>query len=141
MPETIIYNHAGILITTVRAVLGGKTYALANITSIHSSNLAENVGGCAGNWILYMFGALLVLGGIMIIAFNNWVVGKDYLLIIIGIILFTIAILIDKQKKTVYTYSIIFNTTANELTVYQSKDMQHIQTLVQALNKALIERG
>ena len=56
--ERVYYSDGTITFTSTRAVLGGKTYAMANVTSV---SLAEHsVIGCG--IALLIFGALLAIG-------------------------------------------------------------------------------
>jgi hypothetical protein len=55
-PEKIYYSDGSITVTSTRAVLGAKTYAMANVTSV---SLGEHNEGRRAGVVLLLFGLLL----------------------------------------------------------------------------------
>lgn len=116
MNEETILEAEGILITTARFVVGSKTYALRNITSVAATRRAPSM-------VLPM--ALLVIGLISMLAS---VVAGLVLLLLSGVAV----LLLGKGD-----YSVHLLTAAGEAHAVTSENREYIEGLVAALNDAI----
>lgn len=121
--ETSFLEIAGLSVTNTRFVVNGQTYAMSNVTSVKQGMTpASKVGPiiliilgimfmAAGDAGALIFGLLLIAGGIA-----WWVKAKP-------------------------TYSVMLSTSAGEAQALASKDQAYIQSVINALNQAIIHRG
>lgn len=123
-PERTYYSDGAITITNARAVLGGKTYAMANVTS--ASMFSEPPSRKLGI-ALAIFGALIALGGG---ASGAGVFG--WVLLVVGVMLIGTA----KGKHFVK-----LGSASGEANALEDSRREHIQKIVDALNEAIIKRG
>lgn len=129
--EDMILNKEGVQITKSRAILGSKTYAVANITSVQ---LDQKKSSCATVGILF-FGLLLALWGIV----SRTETGPNWVVIIIGVVIFAVGIASDRAIKP--TYMLKIASSSGEQNVMESEDKVAIQEIVDALNTAIATRG
>lgn len=126
--EVVYLQKEGIVVTNTRAILGSKTFSMANITSV---SLAEIEPNRLIPILSLLLGALLMI--FLFMGDTTSVCGIfGILLIIIGIIL-----LITAKTK----FAIKIGSASGESNVLQSNDKASIQEIVIAMNKAIIERG
>lgn len=126
--EKVYYQSGDVTITGTRAILGGKTYAMANITSVSMGKVAANrvpgiaiaVGGIA---IGGCIGALSESGGM-------WALGAVFL--IIGV-----AVAVMAKPK----YIVRIGSASGETDALTHEDQDYIQKIVTAMNEAIINRG
>lgn len=122
--EKVYYSDGAITVTSTRAVLGGKTYAMANVTSV---SLGENQSGvgCAI--------ALIALGGLMALAITS----KESAGVgVLGLGMLAIGIYLLKSK----TFIVRIGSASGEANALQSKDRDYTQKIVDAVSEAIIER-
>lgn len=128
--ETIYYQDESIIVTNTRAVLGTKTYAMANITSVSMGVIPAN----------RVPGIVLALIGLAIAGCACSVVGKDAASVIVfGLIVLGLGIAIAAAPKTRYVVKI--GSASGEANALVSKDKEYIQKIVNAVNEAIIKRG
>lgn len=130
MPEeTTIYQDQTIHITNLRAVIEGKTYPIANITSVEM--LTQSPSG-----LLPM--VLFIIGGFMVI-FSFSDIAERISQLIGGLLMIGVGVLVVRASNP--TYIIQLATAAGEVKAMQSTDRDHISKLTEALNQAIIQRG
>ena len=146
MPEEVtVFQNGELLITTARAVLGQKTYAMASITSVSAYVIPANQTVAVG---LLILGLALVgmagFAGIFGIATLNTGGGYSIIVIsaVIGILgLGSIVGGIAAFKSTKPSYAVRIGSASGEANVLISKDRTHIQKIVNAINEAIAKRG
>lgn len=120
MEETVIMNDGRVYITNTRYIVGGKTYALRNITSVELGTIKPNVTP-------YFLGILIGLIGL--VAADQWAYKLVWGLLLIG----SIAAAGMLPKK----YTVKISSTSGETDTLISKDHVHVSQVVRALNKAI----
>lgn len=119
LEEKVFFQSENVLISNTRMNLGGTTYATANVTSV--STLVEKPGRKTE--------IIMVLIGL--VSFSETALG--------AIILIALAVGIFMMKKTKYVVRL--SSSANEKDALWSKDKKFIDTVVEAINQAIIYRG
>ncbi len=122
--EKIYYSDGAITVTSTRAVLGGKTYAMANITSV---SLAENQQGAGCGC------ALLAVGGFFALFLMS---GDTVALGFFGLVLGIIGVFVMSQNS----YVVCIGSASGETNALQHSSREYIQTIVDAVNQAIIDR-
>ena len=128
-PETTYYQDGGITVTNARAVLGAKTYAMANITSVSMGEIPANR---APGVVVALIG--LAIAGCSASAGSDGTSG-----IVIGVIVLGIGIAIAAAVKIQYVVKI--GSASGESNALVAKDKEYIQKIVNAVNEAIIKRG
>lgn len=127
--EVSLYQDTNIHVTNVRAMLQGKTYAMANVTSV---SMFTQQGNKAPGLIIAVFGGLFLLVGI--------VSGKNYAgMALFGFILLVVGIAVAVSAKDAYWVRI--GSASGETNALRSDDRDCIWRIVQALNDAIVRRG
>lgn len=122
--EKVYYSDGAITVTSTRAVLGTKTYAMANITSVSLGENQQAVGcGCA----LVLVGLLFALA---LFSADTIIVG------LIGLAILALGALLMKQKS----YVVRIGSASGEANALENKKREYIQQIVDAVNQAIIER-
>ena len=124
---TFYSDERGVRITPTRAIFGSTTYAMANITSVaRSEDPPKRKPGII----------VAILGFIILLACISF---KSTEGIIVGVVVLGLGILIATKAKA--TYHVKITSASGEAKPISSKDKQHIDSIVMALNEALIRRG
>lgn len=136
MPEEItIYQDQTIHITNLRAVIDGKTYPIANITSV--GTLQQNPNGILPMVLIFGGIAALLISVPTLLNARTW--DNNYPALTFGILMLIPGIAILRNSKP--TYILQLATAAGEVKAMQSTDRDHIAKLTEALNQAIIQRG
>lgn len=123
-PEKTYYSDAAITVTSTRAVLAGKTYAMANITSVAMAEVQPGAGcGCA----------LLGLGGMCALGLFS---SATIALGVVGLLMLVGGVALMSQKN----YVVRIGSSSGEANALQHQDGAYIQKIVNAMNQAIIER-
>jgi hypothetical protein len=121
--EKVYYSNGEITVTSRRAIMGGKTYAMANVTSVSMAQVQESAGsGCV----------LLFIGVLTLLIFSPY----GMLLGLIGICIVLLAIVLMSSSS----YVVRIGSASGEANALKNKDRQYIQQIVDAVNQAIIER-
>lgn len=130
--EVSVYQDANIHVTNLRAMLQGKTYAMANVTSV---SVFTQFGNKTPGVILAVLGGFLFLGG-----FGS---GGDSsaqgCFFTFGLILLAIGVALFVSAKDVYWVRI--GSASGEMNALSSKDRDYIMRIVNAMNDAIVRRG
>jgi len=119
--EVTFYQDVNVTVTQSRYVTNTKTYAMRNISSVH---IFEIIKSKTLPIIMVIVGLLLLFTAeIRIIGFITMAIG--------------ILILIFAKNE----FSVRISTNSGEVNSIVSKDRLYIQTIVNALNNAIIHRG
>lgn len=152
MQETVFHQDEGILITNTRAVLGAKTYSMANITSVSTHFAPANrmpgiivaiVGGlltaCCGFLAIF---PLIMLGSQDYSGDTSGVFGSIATLVVgavIGLLILAGGVALVVLSKP--TYAIRIGSASGEANALASKNKEYIDRIVAAMNEAIIKRG
>ncbi len=130
MSEVSYYQDDAVSVTNARAVLGGKTYAMANITSV---SMAEKPANRTPGIIIAVIG-LVIAACLGLVGGNSNATG---LLVGIAIIGAGVAIAVSAKPS----YIIKIGSASGEGDGLVSEDREQIQKIVSAMNEAIIKRG
>jgi hypothetical protein len=128
--EVSYYQDDAVSVTNARAVLGGKTYAMANITSV---SMAEKPANRTPGIIIAVIG-LVIAACLGLVGGNSNATG---LLVGIAIIGAGVAIAVSAKPS----YIIKIGSASGEGDGLVSEDREQIQKIVSAMNEAIIKRG
>ena len=130
MAEKEYLKQGNIVITNSRAVLGGKTYSMANVTSVA---IGEQSGrGCG--FLLIAFGIIAVL---LALAGGGFMPGGTAGGLLVALILLGVGIWITLSKS----YTVRIGSASGESDGMTSRNRGEIEQIVEAMNQAIIERG
>jgi len=125
---TYYTDQQGVRVTNARAIMGNRTYSMANISSVH---LWKQDPSNTGPVILILFG---VLQGVCCLAI------KDIRSVsILGLILLAIGIAWLVGLKP--TYYVRITAAGGETNALGSQNYAYIKGVVDALNEAIVKRG
>lgn len=124
--EKPLFHDEAATVTPTRAILGGTTYAVANITSVRHQEQPGAMG-------LTLFGLSLAIVGLMLLdAYMGPAIG----LVAFGLAVGTTGVMIRKPKHWV-----LVGTAGAETRAVFSYDKHWTTKVVEALNQAIIDRG
>jgi hypothetical protein len=124
--EQEIYKDEIVTVTTTRAILGGTTYAVANITSVRQLQEPGALG-------VVMLGlALAVVGGALLDF-----LGSTAVALALGGVAIAIGGLIVRKPR----HWVLVGTAGAESRAIFSYDKSWTTSVVEALNQAIIDRG
>jgi RNA polymerase subunit RPABC4/transcription elongation factor Spt4 len=118
--EKTFLSTQGATVTNTRIIVPGKTYAMAGITSVRSTEITPNRG-----WAILtaIVGILCLIGGAI-----GW-----------GIFLLAAGVIWAVALKN--TYAVAVNSASGEIQAVVSKDEGYITSIVQAVNEAIVYRN
>ena len=130
MSEDIIYSDNNVSISTSRIVIGATTYALRNITSVKMS-FTPAKSGCAI--------ALIVLGAIVLLASlgGGNGAGSAVMGLLVGAVIAGGGVLWMRSNKT--EYNVMIASSSGEAKALSSTNKSQIETIVGAINDAIIK--
>lgn len=125
MSERSFYTNptSNVNITQARAVIGGKTYAMSNITSVSMVKKKVNI-------VLIVFLGLIGLGSLGLIAQSFLVT-----LIILAVCAGLIYLLVKPS------YGVVIGSASGESHAVMSGKREDIEEIVQAISNAIVARG
>ena len=125
--EQTYYQGDGVTITNSRAIMGGKTYVMANITSVAMQQIAADTSGSVN----------LAIVGVVVLVVSS--IFSSTLIGIIGfaIIVFAIYLFLNSKPE----FAVAISAASGEQKALQSPDRATIEKIVAALNEAIIHRG
>ncbi len=124
---TFYSDEKGVRITPTRAIFGSTTYAMANITSIAGSKDPPRRTP----------GIIVAILGLVILLACSFLESAEG--VIAGVVVLGLGTLIAAIAKP--TYYVKITSASGEAKATPSKDKQYIDSIVMALNEALIRRG
>ncbi|PTA48375.1 QacE [Shewanella morhuae] len=122
MEEKVFFNQGNVSVSNSRFIVSGQTYAISNVTSVKSGIISASKGAAV---FLIFIGLCCFLGG--------------FIVKIIGVIFLALGVFSWKGAKDKYT--VILNTSAGENKALMSEDKSYIESVITALNNAIISRG
>lgn len=141
--EKVYYQDSNVTITNARAILSGKTYAMANITSVSATVRPPN-----RLWAIVFAGSGLccIMAGLATSLFEVYAVGLESAGVgggVVGLVLGGIGVAIGVLMwiATKAFYRVTVGSASGEVHALESHDKEYVQKLVAAMNQAIIERG
>jgi len=131
--ERVFYQDTQTQVTSARVVIGSKTYALANISSV-DLQYRGNPPSCipfAG----FVPGGILLLAGLLTIA--SMPVAGLFCLGLGGIITFYCIQAIQKSQPY---YAAILETNSGTIDALSAKKKEDLEPVVAAITQAIVER-
>ena len=125
--EKVYLDEESVKVTNSRFIVGGQTFALAGITSVTGAVFRESK---TGDYAFGFLGACLALYGL----------GGSAWAFLGGLVMVGLAYL-DAVFVKKPTYSVHITTAGGETEALRSHDEGRIALVVDALNRAIIERG
>ena len=126
--ENTILEDGNIKITNLRAIMGSKTYAMSNVTSV--SLVKRDPSSAPILWAIV--GVLFVL--ISFFSFRDF-----YGCFLLGLLLAVGGVLGARNAKP--TYLVQIGSASGEMKLLGSTDKAHIKKIVDAMNEAIVRRG
>jgi len=127
--EISVYQDTNIQVTNLRAILQGKTYAMANITSV---SMYTQPGNSTPGMIVAVLGALLLLVGLADADMRGCA-------LVFGLGMLVGGIAIAASARNIYWVRI--GSASGETNALSSRDREYITRIVGAMNEAIILRG
>jgi hypothetical protein len=127
--EIAVYQDDNIHVTNLRAMLQGKTYAMANVTSV---SMFTQFGNKTPGVIVAVLGGLMLLGALPSSEMRGCFG-------IFGLLMLVIGIAIAAAANDVYWVRI--GSASGETNALSSRDRDYIQRVVDAMNEAIVRRG
>ena len=135
--EFTYYSSDNVLVTSTRAVVGAATYALANITSVSMRVIAPSR---LRPFLGLVFGLLLFSWSLWRLVVGVGAAAEEMILsMVIGL-----AFSGECARRVVRarpTYVIEIASASGEAKALKSKDRDHIERIVGAMQQAISERG
>lgn len=153
--EITYYDEGNVRVTNARVMIGGKTYSMANITSVSMEMASSGVASC--------FGVFLFLLGLIIafLGFSAEAVGSTVGAIVFGLLVAAGGFFILRSNKPNYAVQIVSSagetkaprvrcvpgnpipfvqivSSAGETNALKSTDKEYIQGVVNAINDAMV---
>lgn len=132
MAEAVYFERGCVRITSARAIFGGKTYAMATVTSVETRRIPPDQripGGIALCGLIACVPAAVLFAETRLGGAACLVVGLG--LVVTGIVLAT---------RVEPTWAVVICTAAGELQAYTTPDTYEIRDIVAALNDAIGNR-
>lgn len=126
-PESALFNASGVTITPTRAIMGGRTYVMSNITSV---TVRITHPRRAGGYFILFIGACGCLAGLA---------DQNGATIVIGLVLIAVGYLKGIAAKD--THHVYLGSASGEGEAISSHDRAFIDGIVDALNEAIVQRG
>ena len=142
MPEQIFLETASAKVTNARAVIGEKTYAMANITSVGINRSISRLGRVlvilGGLVLLYPLWELLYIVFLSVPLAHSGIVFA----LMIGVpggVLALVGLLLNKNARA--THVLTLYTASGEIKALTSKNLDNLRQISQAIANAMIARG
>ena len=129
--DVVIYENGSVKITRAVAVLGGKTYAMANISSVSMTTIRAQKEIPV---VMSISGGLIILSGFFSISMKE--VGGCW---VVGIILLAVGLLWLSQSTD--KYAVKLSSNSGEVNALTSESKYEVEKIVAALNEAMIARS
>ncbi len=126
--EVVFYSDdSGVRVTNSRLISGSTTYAMNNITSV-----SLNSESPSRVWPL-------VFSSIGIFSCLNGLSGTEHSGVVFGLFMLGIGVLWWKAQKTKYHLKIA--SASGEMNAITSTNKKRVESIIQAVNEAIIGRG
>lgn len=132
--ERTFYTDAQVHVTNARLIIAGKTYTMANITSVEATRIAPSNGGVLWSVIL---GVIFSFFGILVVG-DRYSAGAGWFMLLLGAFLFVVAYFISKGLTS--SYSLRIASTSGEVDALRDESSSRIETITAAINEAIVSR-
>jgi hypothetical protein len=129
MEEKEYYSDGSVIVTSARAVISNKTYAMQHITSVSAARIPPKTGVPA---LLTIGGGFMLLMALVTEQWRGSCITFGAILLVFGIAMLALA----KNR-----YSVRIASSSGETDALVSRDKGYIQRIVDAISQAIIERG
>lgn len=119
MEEKVFFEHGDVKVTNARFITGSQTYAMSNVTSVKAFEEKPNRFG----------GIVFLIIGLMV------ALGTP----VVGVIIAAIAVFYLYSQKTYY--HVMLFTSGGENSALKTEQKDYLNSVVNALNEAIIHRG
>lgn len=132
--ETIFFENAEVFVSDKRVQIRGRTYALANITSVSSRAIEPDTSDVT---VAYVFALLVLAAGLVAAVALYWYVlppmwAVAALFIMLGR---------WKMDSVKIYYAVRIGTAGSEVDALSSLDQDYICTVTAAVNRAIVSRA
>jgi hypothetical protein len=134
-PEVTYLENEDVTITNSRAIIKGKTFAMANITSISLGIIPADKSGAFATGCMGVFFGLIAFGIGYLLQFTGGMIFGG--VILVGAI--AIADASAKSQKDKYLVNV--GSASGETQAPWAYDREYIQKIVDAMNEAIVKRG
>lgn len=125
--EKTYLQQGDVMVTSARFIVGSQTFAMRNITSVTAMEI-EPDNPFPG--YLMMLGSVIVMIGFGISSVSAG---------ILGVVIAGAGGYWGWQQTS--TFSVVLTTAGGEVRAYTSQNRKVIATIVEALNRSIVERG
>ena len=132
MEEITYVNEKGIVVTNSRAVFNGKTYALSNISKVSLEKAKLSLIEAIAQVILFI--GFIMCVGIGLITGIFWIT-------LLGIMCLGFWILYRVANSKIFAVLLGTSGSMFDEEVFRSNDHEFMQKVVDAINKAIVNRG
>lgn len=130
--KTYFNNNNGISVTNARFIVSEQTYAMSGVTSVKHFIKKASIVRAVLSVLLIALGALSTIGILASGEGEAATIIMPLIFLIIGISLWF------SNKKS---FIVLLNTSSGESQALETKDSGLVNSVVDALNEAIIERG
>jgi hypothetical protein len=130
--ETIYYRDGSAIVTNLRATVGGKTYALADITSVSVGQKHP------GRWV----GIIVAVVGIALVAYAASLIssgGTAWLFVVVGAVIAIVGGYLAISPRT--EHFVIIASSSGEAHALTSRDKVRIAKVADIINDARAKQG
>lgn len=129
--ELVYYNKGSVKVTKARAIIGSKTYAMSNVTSV---SVTKESPKTTVPILLIIIGALGVLFGVM-----TGFKGEGLGCLGAGVVLALVGFALARNANAKYVIKL--GSASGESDALSSYDETMVREIAAALNKAIVDRG
>ncbi len=132
--EITIFEQGNIRVTNLRVIIGAKTYALSNITSVE---MGQKKTFSYGTIILVCVGLGLLLYAVVSLTDGDWQGGVCGVLL--GALCAWAGFTSARSAKLIYTVRV--GSASGESNILESREIGGLQPIVNAINEAIVRKG
>ena len=130
MDEKIYFDKNDISVTSTRFIVEGNTYAMSGVTSVKSFVKKPSIVRMILSILLIVLGALSAIGTLVAGSIEGMIV--PLIMLAIGVALW----FVNKKK-----FIVLLNTSSGESQALKSNDSALVDSVIDALNEAIVGRG
>ncbi len=134
--ESVFLNSGNVYVSNARVTIGGKTYSTANITSVEG-RVTPPKRGCALGLII--LGGFVLAGGCMAMLSGQESVGNTLGSFALSLAIIAAGVAWFKALKP--TYRVLLASASGQVEALSSKDEELIDSVIAAINAAMVHRG
>lgn len=133
--EQVFYDADGVRVTSARFQVGAQTYAMSAVNSVAYQKTSPPAG---------LSTALVTVGALFAIASALGVVSRPtisgpWIFLFFGFFLLFMGIALRRGHEP--DFIVALTTASGQVQALRSKDQKYIESVVMALNEALVSRG